>query len=321
MERSGMTLCFLTAFLMLSLLLVNMNPALAAGEEGATSEGKRGRIMIGEIEVITLSDGINRRDVSVQAQLLQGDQEKIAAQLAEVYPEGEMETTVNAFLINTGSKLVLIDSGNGAKGKPLMGHVVDNLRAAGYQPEEIDEIYLTHMHPDHIGGLVVDGKRVFANAMLYADKSEADYWLNLGNLSAAAATQERTFKAVQENLTPYLSAGRFNIFDGDTQLTPGIRAKELFGHTMGHVAYFVESKGEKLILWGDIVHVAAVQFENPAVTIVYDSDQPNAAKARRKILSEAAKDNALVGGAHLAFPGIGHVQEESADGFKFVPLD
>ncbi|WP_346352984.1 MBL fold metallo-hydrolase [Azotosporobacter soli] len=321
MERSGMTLGFLTAFLTITLLLCNMNFAFAAGEEGGSLEGKKGRVLVGEIEVITLSDGVSQRATLQQAQLLQGDKDKIATRLEETYPSGQMEATVNAFLINTGSKLVLVDTGNGVKGKPLMGHVVDNLRAAGYQPEEIDEIYLTHMHPDHIGGLSSDGQRVFSNATLYVDKNEADYWLNASNLTTASETQKRTFQAVKEMLTPYLTAGKFNIFDGNTQLTPGISAKELFGHTPGHVAYVVESKGETLILWGDVIHVAAVQFENPAVTIAYDSDQENAAKVRQKILREAAKNNTLVGGAHLAFPGIGHVTSDGEEGFKFVPID
>jgi len=276
-------------------------------------------MMVGDFEVITLSDGINQRPVEQQSQLLQGNNEKIKDVLERAYPDGQIQSTVNAFLINTGSKLVLIDTGNGKMGSPVMGNVINNLRAVGYQPEQIDEIYLTHMHGDHIGGLVSGTERVFSNATVYANQREADYWLDDGNRDAATDAAKPTFQAAKETITPYATAGAFKTFEENIQLTPGIRAEALFGHTPGHTAYVIESKGDTLVLWGDIIHVAAVQFEDPSITIAYDSDKTGAAKVRQQILVEAVKNNWLVGGAHVAFPGIGHVQVNGG-AFNFIPL-
>jgi len=277
-------------------------------------------MMVGDFEVIMLSDGINQRPVVQQSQLLQGNREKIKDVLERAYPDGQIEGTVNAFLVNTGSKLVLIDTGNGKMGSPTMGNVIDNLRAVGYQPEQIDEIYLTHMHGDHVGGLVSGAERAFANATVYANQREADYWLDDGNWDAATDAAKRTFQAVKEAINPYITAGMFKTFEGNIQLTPGIRAEALFGHTPGHTAYIIESKGDTLVLWGDIIHVAAVQFEDPSITIAYDSDKDEAAKARQQILAEAVKNNWLIGGAHIAYPGIGHVQANGGE-YRFLPLD
>jgi glyoxylase-like metal-dependent hydrolase (beta-lactamase superfamily II) len=164
-------------------------------------------------------------------------------------------------------------------------------------------------------------ERVFSNATVYANTLEAEYWLSDTNLNVAPADAKRTFQAAKATLTPYLHANKFETFARNTQLTPGIRAEAVFGHTPGHTAYFVESKGNTLVLWGDIVHVTAVQFEYPSVTIAYDSDKTTAAKARQHIFAEAAKNNWIIGGAHIESPGLGHVKTNDSDGYIFSPLD
>jgi glyoxylase-like metal-dependent hydrolase (beta-lactamase superfamily II) len=294
---------------------------IASCAEAPTEVRGAYQMMVGDFEVILLSDGVNKRLVEQQLQLLYGNKEKMTDMLARAYPDGQMESTVNAFLINTGAKLVLVDTGNGKMGSSSMGNVIHNLRAAGYQPEKIDEVYLTHMHGDHIGGLVSGEECVFPNATVYAQKREAEYWLSDSNLNAAPANAKRGFQAAKTILTPYINSGKFKTFEGNVQLSPGIRAEALFGHTPGHTAYFVESKGQTLVLWGDIIHVAAVQFEDPSVTIAYDSDKAEAAKTRQQILSEAANNHWLIGGAHIEFPGLGYVQTNGGDGYIFVPLN
>ena len=314
----------LAAFFAMTCLFSAAAPDIAFCAEAPlpNSQGKGVyRMMVGDFAVIALSDGANSRSVEQQLQLLNGNKEKIKDSLVRAYPDEQIKSSVNAYLINTGSKLVLVDTGNGRMGSPTMGNVIDNLRAAGYQPESIDEIYLTHMHADHIGGLVSEAERAFPNATVHASKIEADYWLNDGNLDAAPADVKRTFQAAKTAITPYIYAGKFKTFTGDALLATGIRAEALSGHTPGHTAYFIESKGQTLVLWGDIIHVAAVQFAEPAVTIAYDSDKTAAANARRQILAAAAKNGWLIGGAHLSFPGFGHVRAGEGDGFVFVPLD
>lgn len=279
------------------------------------------RMMVGDFEVIALSDGVNQRSVDQQLQMLQGEREKIRDLLLRAYPDGQIEAFANAYLINTGNKRILVDTGNGKMGSPTMGNVVAHLRAAEYPPESIDEIYLTHMHPDHVGGLVEGGERVFTQATVYANKVEAEYWLDGNHLNAAPDDAKRSYRAAIAAITPYSSAGRFKTFDGSVRLSPGIRAEPYFGHTPGHTVYFVESQGATLVLWGDIVHVAAVQFADPAVTISFDSDRTAAAKARQDIFAAAAANNWIIGGAHIAFPGFGQLRANPDQGYTFLPLD
>lgn len=314
-----LVICFAMAF-----LFATATAGIASCEEAPTLKFQAMgvyRMMVGDFEVIALSDGVNKRTVEAQLQLLQGDKEKLKDVLMRAYPDGQIPSSVNAFLIDTGAKLVLVDAGNGKMGSSTMGNVINNLRAAGFQPEAITDVYLTHMHADHIGGLVVGEERAFPNATVYASKIEADHWLSDSNMAAVPDAAKRTFQVAKTAITPYINAGKFMTFEGNTQLSPGIRTEALFGHTPGHTAYFVESKGKTLVLWGDIIHVGAVQFADPSVTISFDSDKAEAAKARRKILAAAAQNNWLIGGAHIAFSGLGHVRANNGNGYVFVPLD
>lgn len=278
------------------------------------------RLLVGDFEVVALSDGTNKRAVEQMAGLLTGDQAMLRQRLLGVYPDGQLPGAVNTFLIDTGEKIVLIDTGNGKIGSAVMGKVVGNLLLAGYRPEQIDEIYLTHMHGDHIGGLVAGTERVFPNAIIYVQQAEAEYWLNESNLETAPAAAKRTFQAVKAAITPYVAADQFKTFAGNCQLRPGMRSEMAFGHTPGHTAYLIESKGQALLLWGDIIHAEAVQFENPAIAIAFDSDKGMAVQTRQRLLADIAARGWLVGGVHLAFPGIGRVQADPQQGYRFLPL-
>ena len=132
------------------------------------------------------------------------------------------------------------------------------------------------MHTDHIGGLVAGSERAFPNAIVRANKRDTDYWLSEANMRAAPAEARRFFEAATVCITPYMAAGKLITFEGNTDLTAGVRAQAAYGHTPGHTMYVVESMGKKLVLWGDVVHVAAVQFEEPSVTIRYDVDASEA---------------------------------------------
>ena len=168
------------------------------------------------------------------------------------------------------------------------------------------------------GGLVKDSAAVFSNAIVRANKTESDYWLSQANMDKAK--DKDGFKAAQAALGPYVKAGRFKPFEGDAELAPGIRANPSAGHTPGHTSYLVESGGEKLLVIGDLIHVASVQMENPAVTIQFDSDQKAAAAMRRKVFDEAARQGTLIGGAHLQFPGMGYLRNEGK-GYRFIPVN
>lgn len=275
------------------------------------------RFRLGSDSVVALSDGSGRMDVyKVLRHARPGE---IARALQQHGLQVPVATAFNAFLVDTGDRRVLIDTGNGSGHGATVGHLLASLRAAGYRPGQIDEVLITHMHPDHIGGLVAAGRRVFPNALLRVSQAEADYWLSRQQMRAAPAAARAGFERAMAAVAPYRAAHRFATFTGAATLAPGITAVPLHGHTPGHTGYMVRSDGQRLLVWGDIVHVAAVQFADPAVTVTYDSNPSQAAATRRDILARAAAQGFLVAGAHIAFPGVGHVRRRGK-GYVWVPL-
>ena len=264
----------LRSLLAAALLGLAAHAALAEAPMVKTQAPGYHRLMVGDFEVTALSDGTVK--LPMGKILVDPDPSKISQGLARNFMKDDVETSVNAFLVNTGSKLVLIDTGAAGLFGPTLGNLQANLRAAGYQPEQVDEIYITHMHGDHVGGLMAGASRAFPNATLRVDKRDTDFWLSEANMNSAPADMKGFFQGAMLSVNPYRSAGKLSTFDGSTVLVPGIRAQSAYGHTPGHTVYVVESKGEKLVLVGDLMHVAAVQFDNPGVTIQFDSDQPAA---------------------------------------------
>jgi glyoxylase-like metal-dependent hydrolase (beta-lactamase superfamily II) len=276
------------------------------------------RMLLGDFEITALSDGTFPMEVGKLLTRITPQQLETA--LAHSFLKDPVEASVNGFLINTGTKLVLVDTGAGTFFGPTLGRLVSNLKASGYQPEQVDEIYITHMHGDHVGGLQADGKPAFANAIVRAAQPEADYWLSKSHMDAAPADRKGSYQSAMSALNPYIAAGKFKPFTGDVELAPGIRAVAAPGHTAGHTLYVIESKGETLVLWGDVMHVAAAQFPDPSVTIRFDTDSAAAALQRMKVFADAAEHGYWVGGAHLPFPGMGHLRS-AGSGYVYVPAN
>lgn len=301
-----------------ALLVAGMAAAHAAAPMAKTSAPGYYRMMLGDVEVTALSDGTHVMDANElldpgKAQTIQ--QSLKAADLPPAY-----EWSFNGYLVNTGSKLVLIDTGAGNFMGSDLGKLAGRIKAAGYSPEQIDEIYLTHMHLDHLGGLVAaDGKPVFPNATVRAGKADADFWLSKAQRDKAPADAQSFFDIAQKALGPYVKSGHFKPIAADGEVVPGIRSMSLSGHTPGHTGYVIESKGQKLLVWGDTLHVQAVQFAHPDVVIKFDSDSASAEKVRERVLADAAKNGYLVAGAHVSFPGIGHVATDGA-GYRWLPV-
>jgi len=276
------------------------------------------RLMLGDFEVTALFDGaIGLQPTKLLTNTTPAQVNKLLARSFEKEP---LPASVNGFLVNTGSKLVLIDAGTGGLFGPDLGSIVANLKAAGYQPEQVDEVYITHMHADHVGGLAADGKPVFANAIVRADQHDADYWLNAANAEKAPAEMKDFFKMAAGAFAPYIAAGKFQPFDGGGELVPGITAVSTYGHTPGHTMYVVQSKGEKMAVLGDLMHVASVQFVDPSVTIQFDSDSKQAAAQRKKVYADTAKQGMWLAVAHISFPGIGHIRSDGS-GYVYYPIN
>ncbi len=277
------------------------------------------RMPLGAFEITALSDGTV--DLPVDKLLTGIAPAKVQAALARAYLKPPVETSVNGYLVNTGSKLVLIDAGAAGLFGPTLGRLVTHLKASGYTPEQVDEIYITHLHADHVGGIAgADGKAVFANAVVRVDAKEAGLWLDPAAMAKAPDGMKDAFKGAMLSVKPYVDAGRLKTFDGDAELVPGIRAVAARGHTPGHTIYAIESQGQKMVVWGDLMHVAAVQFPDPGVTVNFDSDSKAAMPQRKKAYADAAKQGYYAAVAHVAFPGIGKLRAEG-QGYRWVPAN
>lgn len=272
------------------------------------------RLNVGSLKVTVISDG---QGPLPAMQLLQGRKDLIEQALRS-QSLGEMVlNSHNAFVIDTGKKVILVDTGGGSLIGPNFGRLLSNLSAAGYQPEQVSEILLTHLHGDHVGGLMKGNQRVFPNAIVRVNRKDADYWLSATARQSAPDASKRNFDAATVSLTPYQQAKKLALFDGETELGNGIVARPAYGHTPGHTMYDVSSDGQRILLWGDIVHVAAVQFPYPDVAIGFDSDKDEARLEHWRMFSELAKSGQMIGGAHLPFPGIGHIRDAGSSGYVF----
>ncbi len=295
----------------------------ATAHAGAPMVKKSGpgfyRMMLGDYEITALSDGTVALPVNkILTKITEGEVDRALAAQSLVSP---LETSVNAFLINTGAKLILIDTGAAKLFGPTLGNLLDNLKASGYAPEQVDEVYVTHMHADHVGGLMNGTARSFPNAVVRADKADADFWLSKENLDKAPEAMKGFFQGAQASLNPYVSAGKFQAYEGTTELSGGIRAVVTRGHTPGHSVFVIESKGQKMLVFGDLMHVAAVQFVRPEVAIQFDTDSATAADARTGFYLEAAREQYILAVAHISFPGLGRVRADGGTGYLWTPVN
>lgn len=225
---------------------------------------------------------------------------------AKYFKEGKTEAGFNVFLMRVADKIVLFDSGNGDTRK-APGKLIETLGSLGLTPDAVDLVLLTHMHMDHIGGLIADGQKAFPNAKLMVSAPELDYWLKLAKqdpANANAVLVEKVAGVYGQDLLPPFAFG-------DT-LLPGVTALDAVGHTPGHTVFQVEADGKRLLILGDLLHGVPLQLALPEECAIYDLDMPAAVAARKRILDLAAKENIAVAGMHLPFPGEGMILKEGA---------
>jgi glyoxylase-like metal-dependent hydrolase (beta-lactamase superfamily II) len=224
--------------------------------------------------------------------------------------------SVNAYLLHCADRLVLIDGGCGALFGPSAGQLTANLAAIGVQPADIDTVLVTHLHPDHVGGLVDGaGHAVFANAELVLHAAEPDYWSDPKVLAGASDGQEK--QAVQLSLATLAAyRDRTRALTGGEAL-PGVSIVPAPGHTPGHSGWAIASGGDALLIWGDVVHLPGVQFAHPEAGMAFDVDGAQAIATRRRLMDMAASDGLRVAGMHMDFPGFGHVVRDGS-GYAFI---
>ena len=276
------------------------------------------RIKIGAVLVTALSDGT--LPLPMRNLLTNTTTAEIDRRLAQARLPSPGETSVNGYLVDLGTRLVLVDAGGGALLGPTAGHLLASLQAAGYQPAQVTDILITHLHSDHTGGLVAGGQRVFPNATVHLSQVELDYCFSDARLAKAPAAARPFFLAARPTLSPYVAADKVRAFTGPTTLFPGMRAVAAPGHTPGHTRYVLASQGQQLAFWGDVLHAVAVQLPQPAVSMRGDTDQPQAAATRQQAAADAAQKGYWVALAHASFPGIGHVRA-TGQGYEWVPIN
>jgi glyoxylase-like metal-dependent hydrolase (beta-lactamase superfamily II) len=253
----------------------------------------------GQFEVYMIVE--SQRDGN--AGILTGADEAV---LKKYIPANGFQHTANAVLIKTPKQNILIDTGTGAG-----GIVLDKIKKLGAGPENIDAVLITHLHGDHFGSLQKDGAAVFPKAKIYLSAKELEYFtktnVNQGAAAALAPYSSRTVTFEPVELTKKLS-----------EILPGISPIAAYGHTPGHTVYLVESGNAKLLVIGDLLHIALVQFPVPDISATYDMDQKAAALTRRQVLDYAVKNKTPVVGMHIVYPGTGSVDKDG-NGFKFTP--
>jgi glyoxylase-like metal-dependent hydrolase (beta-lactamase superfamily II) len=277
------------------------------------------RIRIGELLITALYDGF----VPVPADDLHGaPPAEIHQLLADGFmpADGDRHTAVIAFLVEDHDRQILIDAGSGHSLGLDTGYVATNLAAAVIDPGDIDHVLLTHLHPDHAGGLIsADGEAVFSHATIHAAAAEADHWLDPDRAAAATGVQQLVHDTAAHAVAPYRDTGQFVTFDDCSEVIPGVRPVNLAGHTPGHTGYLLGEGEATVLFWGDTVHCHTVQLRRPSVTIAADSDEPAAIAARRRALSLVSSNQWWVGAAHLPFPGLGHLRRD-ARRYAWVPV-
>lgn len=269
---------------------------------------------VGEMTVTALNDGAFEAAFAFLTHIPENEAEALHRSSFRAIPP---RITVSCFLLQTDTKLILVDTGCGSAMGPDMGSLPTNLQVLGVQPGDIDIVLATHLHPDHIGGMVDgDGAAVFPNAELVVHEADLKFWSDDTTLAQAANDQHRGFvQLARATIAAYRDRTR-PLTRGDA--LPGISMVPEPGHTPGHSGWLITSGGENLLIWGDIVHLPGVQFARPGAGMGFDVDGQQAIASRRRIFDMAATDRLAVAGMHLDFPCFGHVAK-ATEGYAFIP--
>ncbi len=298
-------------------------PALPAAAKAVAPAGTQApgfyRLKVGTLEVTILNDATG----ALPAKLYSGDPATAEKMLEAAFApkKEEAPASFNQWLINNGNKLVLIDTGWSGGLGPEGGKLPKALAAAGVDPADIDAVVITHVHIDHVQGLLTPDKKIaFPNATVHVNANEYAWWMEGdANPPDGKPFWKSFFEIGRASLKPYADAGKVQTFKDGADLLPGVTAVTAPGHTVGHTMVRVSSGNDQLLLWTDIVHSTALQFAEPDRSIVFDLDPAQAIATRKKVMDMAATDKLLIAGTHVGFPGAGHVAK-AGTGYAFVPL-
>lgn len=271
------------------------------------------RFKLGDLAVTIISDGFIKGGETILRNI---DRDR-ASEVLRANHRVPTLVNVNAFVVESTGRTMLIDTGSGKSMGRNAGLVGANLEAAGFSRSTIDTVFLTHIHPDHSGGLSADGGARFPNAELLVNAAEHAFWMDDANKSGFDDQQRAMFfDAARTQLAPYRNRLRL-IEDGE--IFPGVAAQRSPGHTPGHSTCILSSGADTLMIWGDTVHIPEVQTAYPDASVVFDVDAAAAAASRRRILDQTTTEQMVVLGMHLGFPGLSRVEREK-QGYRLVAL-
>jgi glyoxylase-like metal-dependent hydrolase (beta-lactamase superfamily II) len=290
-------------------------PAWAAAPLAGSLSPHVRRVKLGNFEITTILDGYFHLDGPYPIFGENVSAEEVKALAAENFlPPEKLEIGFTPTIVNTGKELVLFDAGNGSGRGPTAGLLLSRLAEAGFTPEQIDVVVLTHFHFDHIGGLMVDGKPAFPNARYVTSATEYNFWTNPDLASNDKLADGH--KLVMTNIAPF--AEKTTFLDNEGTVVSGITALSAFGHTPGHNVFHVESEGKRLLITADTSNHFVVSLQRPDWQVRFDMDKEQAVATRKKVFGMLASDRLPFIGYHMPFPAIGYVAEQGP-GYRFVP--
>jgi len=280
------------------------------------------RYKMGDYEIVQLMDGARTFPIPDKFVVNVSKDKAIEAAAAAYMPEGKVTIPFSPMIVNTGKKLVAIDTGNGlgayAASKGVVGQARGNMEAAGIDPAKVDIVVISHFHGDHVGGLKnANGSLAFPNAEIKVPAVEWAFWTDESNASKANGFNAKQFANVKKMLDGL--ADKVTKYEADNEVAPGITAIYTPGHTPGHMSFAVVSGSKRILVQSDVTNIPSMFLRNPDWHVIFDNDPKQAAATRHKIYDMAAAEKMTVSGYHFPYPCVGHV-EKAGKGYRLVPV-
>jgi glyoxylase-like metal-dependent hydrolase (beta-lactamase superfamily II) len=276
------------------------------------------RYKVGDFEVTQIADGARTFPMPDTFVVNQKKEDALAAAEAAYIPKGQVTIPFNPTVVNTGSKLVVIDTGNGLgafeQTKGAVGQMNANMLAAGLDPKNVDIVVISHFHGDHMNGLKkADGSPVYPNAEIMVPAAEWAFWADEANASKANGFNKPNFP----NVKKAFDGLKVTQFEAGKDIAPGITSISTPGHTPGHVSFAIQSGSGKLLVQCDVTNIP-IFVSHPDWHVLFDNDPAMAQATRHKFFDMAAAEKAPVAGYHFSFPSLGHI-EKAGDGYRLIP--